>query len=71
MQYIRIKSRLSNTMADFLTQQLHDGLRYSTTSPTCARALAWLMASDYDDNYLAQIVTGLFNIRASLHRVGT
>jgi hypothetical protein len=69
MQYIRIKSRLSNTMDDILTQQLIEGLRYSATSPTCVRALAWLMASDYDGNYLAQIATDLFNTKARIGRV--
>ena len=69
MQYIRIKSRLSNTMADFITQQLHEGLTYSATSPTCTRALAWLMAYDYDDDYLAQIARDLFNIKARISRV--
>ena len=69
MQYIRIKSRLSNTMADFLTQQLHEGLTHNATMSTCTRALAWLMAYDYDDNDIAQIARDLFNIKARISRV--
>ncbi len=69
MQYIRIKSLLSNTMADILTRELHNGLKYSATSPMCARALAMLMAYDYNDNDIAQIARDLFNTKARIGRV--
>jgi hypothetical protein len=56
---------------DFLTQFLNEGLLYSATSSACAEALAFMMARDYDDHYIATIVTKIWNIQAHIPRVRT
>lgn len=56
-------------MSDFITPKLITGLKYSATSSMCTRALAMLMASDYDENDIAQIAEDLFKIKVGLGRV--
>jgi hypothetical protein len=48
-----------------------NGLSYSATSSVCTKAIAMMMAWDYDEYDIAKIMTTLFDIKARIPRVRT
>ena len=45
------------------------GLLYSATSSACTKAIATMMAYDWDEHDLAQFMKNIFDIKARIPRV--
>jgi hypothetical protein len=46
-----------------------EGLLYSATSSACTKAIATMMAYDWDEHDLAQFMKTIFDIKARIPRV--
>lgn len=54
----------SHTYMDYATLQFNEGLGNKSTHTLCAKALAFMMRADYDDDDIAQLLDDLLAINA-------
>jgi hypothetical protein len=47
----------------------NEGLRHSATSSECTKAIATMMAYDWDEHDLARFIINIFDIKARIPRV--